>query len=328
MTGYACFVAESSVVTIGNFDGVHLGHRTLLDAARAVAARQGAAVVAMAFDPHPAGALRPGSEPPRLASLADKRAALLDAGADRVVVIEPTRSLLSQSPEQFVQWLCREHHPTAVVEGADFRFGEGRRGDMAMLERLGRSLGFEVLTVPTFEIPLADLTICPARSSMIRWLLDCGRGDDAARCLGRLYGLDGRVVVGDKRGRTIGVPTVNLDPEAMADFMIPSEGVYAGVVDLADGQTRHAAISIGAKPTFGADSPVVEAHLLNFDGDLYDSSIRIRFARWVRDQQAFPDLAGLCRQLERDIELTRRWADLGLLDTGGNTCRQKTAAGS
>ena len=320
-------MVEPSVVSIGNFDGVHLGHGAILDAAGVVARRHGVPVVALTFDPHPLTVLRPGAAPRRLMSLAQKRSALRVAGADRVVVLAPTLARLGQTPRQFIEWLCPEHRPMAIVEGQGFRFGKGRRGDLGQLRQMGASFGFEVVEVATQEVTLGDLMAVPVRSSLIRWLLACGRVDDAARCLGQPYALTGRVVVGEKRGRRLGVPTANLSTADLAEFVTPAHGVYAGLVALPDGEQRPAAVSIGTKPTFGSHQPVVEAHVLDFDADLCDQTLTVQFVRWLRDQHPFPDLATLCRQLERDLEQTRRWHALGLLAADRARGGQTAAAG-
>ena len=318
-------MVDSSVISIGSFDGVHLGHRAILDTATAMANDKGAQVLAIAFDPHPAGAFDPAAAPLRLSWPQQKQSMLLAAGADRVILLEPTQEVLSQTPDQFAKWLCSEHRPIAIVEGEDFRFGKERAGDMTTLRELGRSLGFDVVAAPTFHTALADMLTVPVSSSLIRSLLECGRVSDAARGLGRLYGVTGPVIAGDKRGRAIGVPTANLDPKALAGMTIPAQGVYAGVVELPDGSVHTAAVSIGAKPTFGTADAVIEAYLLDFDGDLYEEDITVRFARWLRDQQRFADKQGLMRQMDRDIKRVRQCADMGLLDVDRADCRELAA---
>jgi riboflavin kinase / FMN adenylyltransferase len=169
-------------ISIGNFDGVHLGHRALLDEARRRAA--GGRTVAVTFEPHPLAVLRPAEVPPRLTGRAERARLLREAGADEVLELEPTPDLLGRDPADFVAWL-RERVPfTAVVEGADFRFGRGRAGDVAELGRLGTRFGFEVAVVPEVTAILADRTVVRASSSMVRWLLRHGRVADAARLLG------------------------------------------------------------------------------------------------------------------------------------------------
>jgi riboflavin kinase/FMN adenylyltransferase len=298
------FMQERFVITIGTFDGVHLGHRAILRRGREVADAMGLPLVALAFDPHPSAVLRPDRRPPRLQTADTKRRALLDAGADKVVILQPSEALLNQTPEQFIATLCRTQPPAAMVEGHDFRFGSGRAGDIAMLRELGAAMGFDVHEVPTVEVVLNDHLIVPARSSVIRYLVGCGRVADAGRCLGRLHEIVAPVIEGEQRGRTIGVPTINLDTAALNDVLVPGDGVYSGIAMLPDGDERAAAISVGAKPTFDGASLVIEAHLLDFDGNLYGQTVTLRFARWLRDQQRFPGLIALKAQLARDIALT------------------------
>jgi riboflavin kinase/FMN adenylyltransferase len=288
----------------------------LVRRAREVAAATGARVVVMSFDPHPASVLRPGGEPARLTSWADRERLLRAAGADEVVRLEPTRELLGLAPAVFVSSLVARYSPAAFVEGADFRFGKGRAGDLAMLEELGRGHGFSVERIDAVEVALSDHTVARASSSLVRWLLEHGRVTDAARVLGREYELEGEVVSGDRRGRTIGYPTANLRTECLA----PGDGVYAGVGVLPDGREVPAAISVGTKPTFGANERAVEAFLMTGTaqnpgpgrpgspgawGALpglpeYGWRLRLRFVAWVRDQMKYGSVDELLAQMARD----------------------------
>lgn len=296
---------QPCVITIGNFDGVHCGHRAIVARALQLAKQLNVSVKAITFDPHPASILRPEATPSRLTSADDKQRFLREAGAGDVQVLAPTPSLLSLTAEEFVQRMADEHHPVAMVEGTDFRFGAGREGDVATLTTLGETHNFAVEIVESIEVALSDHQIAPVRSSFIRWLIQHGRMADAAICLGRPYTLTSVVEQGEQRGRTIGVPTANLAADSLAEFTIPKHGVYAGVAKLADGQTFAAAISIGTKPSFAGDTQVIEAHLLNFAGDLYGQPITLHLSRWLRDQSPFPSLAALKSQLARDIEAVR-----------------------
>ena len=312
--------ARSSVVTIGNFDGVHLGHREIVRRARTIAERSARpsearpAVVAITFHPHPVSVLRPGMAPAALASI-DRRAALLrDAGADEVRVIEPTAAMLAVSASQFLASLRDEFCPIAIVEGTNFHFGHNREGNAEFLRRESSKHGFEAVVVPSVEAVLCDQTLVTVSSSLVRWLLTQGRVADAYRCLGRAHELEGVVTRGEQRGRTIGVPTVNLPGDALAWAVLPADGVYAGVVTLDDATRWNAAISVGEKPTFGRVGRVVEAHLLDFRGDLYGRRVRVAFHRWLRDQQRFPGIDALKAQLACDIALARRWGEAGMFD--------------
>ena len=218
-----------------------------------------------------------------------------------------------------------------MVEGPDFRFGRGRGGDMGTLAELGRRHGFDAVEVPRVEVPLHDGHVVPVSSSLVRWLVGRGRVADAALCLGRPFSLTATVVHGEQRGRTLGIPTANLDPDALAGFILPADGVYACVAEVegeqrgtgAEGQrgkvtdpqnqksslknqkSHPAAVSIGTKPTFGTARLTVEAHLIGFTGDLYGQTLTLRFARWVRGQYAFRGVDALRARLHRDIAEVR-----------------------
>ncbi len=302
--GYALAMLPA-VLSIGNFDGVHIGHRAILARAKEVARGVGARVVAMTFDPSPAHLLRPGSEPPRLMSLSQRIASLKQTGADEVRVIAPTAAFLSHSPQQFVAELMATERPLAVVEGHNFRFGKDRAGDTATLRQLGAEHSFAVHVVEPVEVVLQDLMVLPVSSTLVRWLTVRGRMGDVARCLGQPYAIESRVVRGEQRGRTLGVPTVNLDDAAWVDRALPADGVYAGRALLSNATEAPAAISIGLKPTFAGRKRVIESHLLDFTGDLYDQTITLQWTHWLRDQQTFPNLETLASQLQRDIAHVR-----------------------
>ena len=237
-----------SIITIGNFDGVHLGHQAILNAARKLATQSDARVLAMTFDPVPIAVLRPGECPPHLGSIDQRIAALKLAGADEVVVLKPTKELLSHEAPRFIAQLIDQHNAVGFVEGEDFRFGAKRSGNMAMLAEMGELQGFAVKALPRIETPLSDHSVAPISSSLIRWLVGRGRVEDATACMGRPFELTGTIVKGDQRGRTIGVPTANLDPQSWQSLITPMDGVYAGTVTLNPGTgeytTHPAAISV------------------------------------------------------------------------------------
>lgn len=306
------------MLTIGTFDGVHMGHAALVARARAIAdATAAARVVALAFDPHPMTRLRPASVPPRLTTYAWKRALLLEAGADELVRLDPFNGLLELTPDQFVQNIVSTYNPLAVVEGDDFRFGKGRAGDVNTLRALGATAGFEVEILPPVEVMLGDATIARASSSAARQLLLAGRASDAARILGRPYRLMGKVIQGDRRGRTIGYPTANLD----TDLLLPADGVYAARATLPDGRVFDAALSVGTKPTF-TDAPTraCEAFLLDVPHapanggdadpriaglDEYGWDLSLDLVGWVREQVRFHGLEPLLQQMSRDCDRIR-----------------------
>ncbi len=297
-------MAHRSVITIGNFDGVHLGHRAILARAQKSAQQHDAFVLALTFDPLPIAVLRPGSQPLQLLSLTDRVARLRQAGAAEVQVIEPTAELLDQSPTAFIASLMDRYHPVAMVEGENFCFGKDRAGDDKVLAELGEAFGFEISIVPTVRQCLSDQLVAPVSSSLVRHLLKDGRVADVTRCLNRPFELESQVVQGEQRGRALGIPTANLDMSVLTATgrATPGEGVYAGQASLEDGRVFNAAISVGTKPTFDVHGLVVEAHLLDFCEDLYGQVLKLSFTRWIREQRPFPCIEDLRFQLGCDIK--------------------------
>jgi riboflavin kinase/FMN adenylyltransferase len=308
-----------TVVSIGNFDGVHRGHATLIRRARALAG-DGARVVALAFDPHPSRVLRPGSEPARLTTFEQRSALLRAAGADEVRRLEPDRTLLSLSPEAFLRHVVEEFEPGWLVEGADFHFGRGRSGHAGELREIGRVLGFAVEIVEPVEVVLSDHSVVTASSSLARWLLRHGRVPDAAAVLGRAHEVVGRVVPGDRRGRTIGFPTANLESEQY----VPGAGVYAGRATLPDGRVLPAAVHVGERPTIGDGRLRLEAHLLGLPTSpgrgawapiqgLPESGwvCRLSFEHRLRDAIRFGSIDSLAGQLNRDCARAGELLSLG-----------------
>lgn len=317
---------QPAVVTIGNFDGVHAGHRALLQRARALADRRAARVVALVFDPHPTGVLRPGSAPPRLTSFAQRESLLRRAGADEIVKLTPTPQLLDQTPDEFLLSLVQQRHPIAIVEGPDFNYGRGRAGSIATLLEEGRRMGFAVEVVQPVEATLCDESIVRVSSTLVRRLIIDGRVRDAARLLGRRHELRGLVTRGDQRGRTIGFPTANLvQPGGDESVLLPAQGVYAAWATTPDGRRFAAAVNIGARPTFDAPEPRIEAHLIDPNTAAPASGIpdygwvlRLELDSWVRDTVKFAGIAALRSQLERDraaaVELLRCTSATGTTD--------------
>jgi riboflavin kinase/FMN adenylyltransferase len=285
-------------LSIGNFDGVHVGHAALLRRARSLVGDSGR-VVAMTFDPHPVSVLRPDAAPQRLTTVQERSDLLKAAGADEVVTLVPTPELLSLEPEEFLRGVVERYKPTHIVEGHDFRFGTKARGTPATLAVLCEAWGVESAIVDPVEVDLVDQSLVRASSSVIRWLLEGARVIDAARVLGRPYSLCGEVRRGDQRGRTIGFPTANLH----ASTMLPADGVYAATAILPDGARHLAAVNIGARPTFAGIERRVEAHIigesLTFE---YAWQLRLEFAAFLRDQVRFDSIARLTSQLKRDCD--------------------------
>jgi riboflavin kinase/FMN adenylyltransferase len=280
-------------VTVGNFDGVHIGHRALVAAARRWADRLGGPAVAVTFDPPPYQVLVPGSARPPLTTLPDRAARLHAAGADHVVVLKTDPALLALDPPAFfADVLQRTLGAKTVVEGYDFRFGRGRAGDVASLRAMcaAAGVGFE-------EVPPQELDGGPVSSSRVRAALLAGDVSLAAKLLGRPYRIAGTVVAGAKRGRTIGFPTANLGD---VPTVLPGNGVYAVRAAVNDA-THPAAANIGPNPTFGDDARKVEVHLIDFAGDLYGTPLAVEFAAKLRDTRPFAGVNELVEQVRRDV---------------------------
>jgi len=261
-----------------------------------MADREGLEVVAMTFDPHPATVLAPERAPALLTTIERRRELLAGAGADRVDVVRFDRTFASLSAEEFVETrLAGALRARGVVVGPDFRFGRGRAGDTETLRVLGRAHGFEVITV---EPVLLDGEV--VSSTRVRAMLTAGDVRAAARLLGRMHDVDGRVVRGDGRGRSIGVPTANLDCDPV---LLPKDGVYAVVMKVGSDLLPGVA-NLGVRPTFAAGRSV-EVHLLDVDRDLYDARVRVAFVERLRGEQRFDGVEALKAQIARDVSAAR-----------------------
>ena len=293
-----------TAVTIGAYDGVHLGHRALLVDLSRRAAAAGLTTVVVTFDRHPAYVVRPESAPKQLTSLEQKLELLADAGIERTEVIRFDEARADESAEDFVQEvLVDQLGARLVVVGEDFHFGHGRKGNVELLQRLGAEHGFEVVGVG-----LTGDGAEAVSSTRIRALLAAGEVEQAARLLGRHHEVRGPVVRGDGRGGPdLGFPTANL---AVADdIALPADGVYAGHYRRPDGGVHRAAINVGRRPTFyepGTAPVLVEAHLLGFDGELYGEPARVSFAHRLRDEQRFDSVEELVAQMRADVAATER----------------------
>ncbi len=290
---------RGAVVSIGNFDGVHRGHQAILALARRLAKSESTPGVAViTFEPHPAAVLRPTHAPARLTTASLKLDLLQSYGVDYLLVLEPTPAMLAISAEDFYSALRDGIRPAHLVEGPTFNFGRDRAGTIERLTEWTARDRIPLHVVDEVEARLCDQSLVRVNSSIIRWLLRHGRVRDAGRCLGRPYLLEGQVVRGHQRGRTIGVRTANLQ---CGGQLIPADGVYAGRCTV-DGRRYPAAVSIGAMPTFGDDAArQVEAHLIGFDGDLYGRTLRVELIDWLRDQIKYPTLELLKARLAKDL---------------------------
>ncbi|WP_317451188.1 bifunctional riboflavin kinase/FAD synthetase [Microcella alkalica] len=289
---------RSSIVTIGKFDGVHRGHRAVLDGMRERAGDR--RVVVVTFDRHPAAVLAPDRAPAPLLSVAQKTEALIAAGADLVVVLPFTRELAAQSPEEFVRAVLVDGlHAAEVVVGSDFRYGARGAGTVDTLREEGERFGF------TVEV-LDDVCVLDGQrvsSTSIREALDAGRLDEATEALGRYPRIRSLVVPGHQRGRDLGYPTANLAHNA--EGYIPADGVYATWLHV-DGVRYPAATSVGNNPTFG-DVPdkTIEAHAMDVRLDLYGKVVELEFVRWMRGMQKFPSAEALATQMGVDEQQIR-----------------------
>lgn len=285
-------------MTPGNHDGVHLGHRALLEAAREEAAPRDLSVTVLTFDPHPTQVLVPEKAPPLLTTLERRLELLRGLGADHVEVLRFDRARARQAPEDFVREVLVERlGARGVVVGPDFRFGRGAAGDARLLETMGPEHGFGVR-----EVGPVQLEGAPVSSTRIRRALAAGDVALAGRLLGRVHDVDGTVIEGDRRGRTIGFPTANLDCDPV---LLPEDGVYA-VVGRPEGaaERRLGVANLGVRPTFAAGRSV-EVHFFDFDGDLYGTKVRLGFVARLRGERKFDGLEALKAQIDADARAAR-----------------------
>ena len=287
---------RGAVIALGNFDGVHLGHQALIDAARSQAEGQGAPVGVVTFEPHPRQFFQPDIAGFRLTTWDAKTRILAGLGVSRLYRIGFDAALSAMSPEAFARAVLVDGLGIGhVIVGADFRFGAKRAGDAETLSSLGAELGFGV-TVSTL---IGDETGDYASTS-VRALLGSGDCEAAGQALGRWHAVTGPVIKGDQRGRDLGYPTANL---AFADQMVPRYGVYAARVTVHEGPhagTHDGVASIGERPTFGVNAANFEVHLFDFAGDLYGVDISAALIRWLRGEVAFTTVEALIAQMDRD----------------------------
>lgn len=300
-------LGTGAVVTIGAYDGLHLGHRAVIDRVKAVAHERGLASAVVTFDRHPASIVRPESAPKLLCDLDQKLELLESTGVDLTVVITFDAERSAETAEDFVQSVLVDClRANVIIVGSDFHFGKGRAGNVAVLEQLGPELGFEVQ-----GMPLVDAAGSPATdgdrvsSTAIRRALVAGDLATADAMLGRHHEVRGLVAHGDARGRELGFPTANVSvPGAI---LLPADGIYAGWFHRPDGTVHATAISLGRRPTFyeTADVSLLEAHLLDFAGDLYDELVAVRFVERLRGEEKFDSIDALVEQMQRDCDRAR-----------------------
>ena len=292
---------KNFICALGNFDGVHLGHRHLLNETAAFAREHGAAPGAVLFDPHPRRFFRPGDPPFLLTAPAQRDALLREAGAEAIFAIPFDHALASMTPGGFVNDVLKDRLGLkGVVTGADFRFGKGRAGDGAALKALGEAAGLKVKLVETLASnPQAE----KFGSSAVRAALQAGEPDKAAAMLGRPWSVIGKVGEGRKVGRTIGFPTANM---TLGELIEPRKGVYATRATIG-AKTYDAVSNFGRRPTVetGESPPLLETYLFDFDGDLYGREVEIAFIAFLRDEKKFDGLDALKAQIAEDSAQAR-----------------------
>ncbi len=303
-------VFRRPIVTIGNFDGVHRGHQVIIQQAREDAAQRGTLAVAVTFDPHPVAVLRPDVAPRLLMTLGDRLSALSAAGLDATVVQRFSRDFASIEASDFVKDFIVDCLDTQkIVVGHDINFGRNRAGSTSLLVDEGAHYGFDVEVIR--PVVVDDIVV---HSSNVRQAVAAGDVALASRLLGRPHFVRGRCVKGDARGRDLGFPTVNLKAKTQ---LSPCDGVYATFA-LVDGRRVQAVTSIGSKPTFDGKETAVEAHLFDFDEDLYGANITIEFVERVRDQRKFDGADALVEQVHKDVEESRRILSRHAATAGGS----------
>ncbi len=287
-------------LAIGVFDGVHLGHRAVIRRALDDASQSGGTAVVVTFDPHPARVLRPGNAPRLLTSTPHKIRLIRDLGVPHLLVIPFDREFAATAPEAFIHALSGAARPLReICVGFEWSFGKNRAGNLALLDKLGAQLGFEEVGVPAVEIDGEVVS-----STLIRAAVEVGDLDKAARLLGRDYTILGTVVEGDRLGRRLGFPTANL---AAHNEQFPPDGVYA--VEIQRGAARHRGVAnIGVRPTVkaAAGERILEAHLFDFEADIYGEEIEIFFRKHLRPEKKFTGLDELRAQIERDASEARK----------------------
>ncbi len=290
---------RGALLTIGNFDGVHLGHRALISLMKSKAEADGVRTVAMTFHPHPVTVLT-GREIPALQTLEERVADLREAGIEEVSVYRFSAELAAMTPREFVERVLVEVFGVAgVVVGPDFRFGARRAGDAWTLAELGKEFGFSVDQV---SIPLEVMGEVVS-STRLRRLLGAGDMRTYAAVRGGPYGITGTVVHGAGLGKGLGFPTANVVPPS--ELLLPPAGVYAALANLGDGERRVAAVSLGSRPTFDNGPTWLEAHILDFDGDIYGQTIRVDLHEMVRSELRFDSVEELKSVMRRDVEQIR-----------------------
>ncbi|MFO0840520.1 MAG: riboflavin biosynthesis protein RibF [Phycisphaerae bacterium] len=293
------------VLTIGNFDGVHVGHRAIIETAREIAARRGdAPVVVMTFDPHPLAILAPHHAPARLTGLGERLAILERLGVHSAIALRSDPALLSSSAEEFLARVVEHCRPCAFVEGPDFNFGRNRGGSLETLRQHADRYGYSVHAVDAVRAEVAGESTTVSSSAIRAALRSCDV-TAAATMLGRVHRITGLVGHGAGRGAPLGAPTANLERIVQ---LVPGDGVYAAIAQLEDGAFVPAAVNVGLQPTFEQSEPRVEAHLIDVTVELRSRALGLHFVRLLRSQVKFSNVAALRQQIALDVAQSRQIA--------------------
>ena len=295
---------RGTVLAIGNFDGVHLGHQQVIADARALAAAKNAPLGVMLFDPHPQQFFAPDAPPFRLTRLVTRAALLANLGVDFTLALPFDATMAACEAEDFISdILLAQLGVSAVCVGYDFCFGKGRRGNFAMLQDIGGEVGFDTFAT---EAVLQPDSTSPFSSSAIRNFLRDGDPEQAAQLMGHAFAIEAEVQKGDQRGRTIGFATANMP---LHDYVLPKFGVYAVSAEVLDGafagQTLKGVANLGMRPTVGTDKPRLESHFFDFEGDLYGANLRVSLLHFIRPEQKFDSLDALKAQISMDSDQAR-----------------------
>ena len=292
---------DTTVVTVGTFDGVHLGHQAILRQVRSRAQARAGSSVLLTFDPHPLRVVRPDAAPQLLTLPNEKKEILAQFDLDYVAFVTFTTEFSRYSPERFVEEiLVRRLRASELVIGYDHGFGRGRAGDVSVLERLGAMHGFDVAVVGVVEVGSGAVS-----STRIRCAVAEGDMEAAAAGLGRPYSLRGTVIHGLGRGRTLGFPTANLTPPP-PDKLLPAEGIYAVRASVGT-ELREGLLHLGPRPTFVGSPPTIELFLIDFERDIYGERVVVEFLHRLREVRPFATQAGLIEQMRRDLEAGREF---------------------
>lgn len=289
---------KNAILTLGNFDGVHLGHQKILKKITTRAKKLGTSSVVYTFEPHPQKIVAPHKSTELLIDLKDKKALIEALGVDFLVLASFTKDFSTKHPDDFVKDIIVDGiGASEVYIGHDYCFGRGKSGTIEKLKTLSKTHGFKVFVIPAVRQGSEIIS-----STAIRKLIHKGEVNKASKLLGRNYRIKGTVIGGTKRGKSIGFPTANLD---VSSELIPALGVYAATAKIGS-KTYKAATNIGTSPTFGASITTVEAHLIDFSGEIYGREVELTFTKRLRDEKKFPNIDSLVTQIKKDIQKTEK----------------------